>query len=86
MFFLRETSLGREKRSRELKVILSEWLGNSQHFWMWDYKSITQELEKIGFIGIRRAEFGGAAADIMYREVEGKERWRNCLGAECKKV
>lgn len=83
--FLRETSLGREKRSRGLKGFVSEWLGNSQHFWMWDYKSIAQELKNTGFIEIRRAEFGDAT-DVMYREVEDEDRWKNCLGVECKKA
>ncbi len=83
--FLRETSLGREERSRGLKGFVSEWLGNSQHFWMWDYKSIAQALENTGFIDIRRAALGDAV-DAMYKEVEDEVRWKNCLGVECKKA
>ena len=83
--FLHETSLGREKRPRGLKGFVSEWFGNSQHFWMWDYKSMTQELENIGFIEIRRASFGDGA-DTMFRNIESEERWKNCLGIECKKA
>ena len=82
--FLTETSLGREKRSRGLIGFMSEWLGNSQHLWMWDYKSIAKELEDVGFKNVRRAECGDTD-DIMFREVEDKERWENCLGVECKK-
>jgi len=43
--FLKETSLGKEKRNRGLKGFVQEWLGNSQHLWMWDYKSIEEELK-----------------------------------------
>lgn len=83
--FLRETSLGKEKRSRGLKEFAQEVLGNSQHLWMWDYKSIAQELKNAGFINIRRAEYGDAT-DTMFREVEDDGRWKNCLGVECKKA
>jgi len=82
--FLEETSLGKKNRSRGLKGFAQEWLGNSQHLWMWDYKSIVQELENAGFVNIRRAAYGDAT-DIMFREVEDEGRWENCLGVECKK-
>lgn len=64
---------------------MQEWLGNSQHLWMWDYKSIAQELENAGFIDIRTAEFGDAT-DTLFTEVEDRGRWKNCLGVECKKA
>lgn len=64
---------------------MQEWLGNSQHLWMWDYKSITQELENAGFIDIRNAKYNDAT-DTAFTEVEDKERWENCLGVECKKL
>jgi len=82
--FLRETSLGKETRSHGLKGLLQAWFGNSQHLWMWDYKSIAQELESVGFTNIRRAEYGDAS-DVAFTEVENVRRWRNCLGVECKK-
>ncbi|MGD0843134.1 MAG: methyltransferase domain-containing protein [Geobacteraceae bacterium] len=82
--FMRETSLGRERRPRGLKGFIVSWLGNSQHFWMWDYKSIEQELRNAGFVGIRRASFCGSA-DSVFREAEDKDRWESCLGVECRK-
>lgn len=82
--FLKEACIGREKRNRGLKGFVFEWLGNSQHLWMWDYKSIERELKDEGFIDIRRAQLGDAP-DPMFKEVEEKERWKNCLGVECKK-
>lgn len=85
LFFLKETYLGKEKRDQSLKGLISEWLGNSQHLWMWDYKSISQELANVGFIDIRRAKFGDST-DLMFKNVEDEGRWLNCLGVECKKA
>ena len=82
--FMRETGLGHEKRANGLRSFIVSWLGNSQHLWMWDYKSIEQELQHAGFVGIRRA-FLGDSSDPMFRDVEDKGRWDNCLGVECKK-
>lgn len=80
--FMRETSLGQEKRSRGLKGVIFFLLGNSQHLWMWDYKSMELELRHAGFVEIRRAQFGDSA-DPMFGEVEERGRWDNCLGVEC---
>ena len=83
--FMKETSLGKEQRSRGLKGFVSDWIGNSQHLWMWDYKSIALELENAGFKNIRRASYGDAS-DEVFKDVEDEKRWENCLGVECKKV
>jgi predicted SAM-dependent methyltransferase len=82
--FLRQIEMGREKRSKRFKSIVLELVSNSEHHWMWDYKSIAQELENVGFTNIRRAEFGDAA-DPVFNDVEDKTRWLNCLGVECYK-
>jgi len=82
--FMRETSLGHENRDRGLKGFISTWLGNSQHLWMWDYKSIVAELRDAGFIDIRKASFGDSS-DPIFDTVEDKSRWDYCLGVECKK-
>ena len=47
--FLHETSLGRKTRNRGLFGLVKDYLGNSQHFWMWDYKSLANELKSAGF-------------------------------------
>jgi predicted SAM-dependent methyltransferase len=82
--FLIETSLGQERRSKGLRGLLSSWLGNSQHLWMWDYKSIAHELANAGFINIRKASFGDAE-DTIFNQVEDESRWQDCLGVECYK-
>lgn len=51
---------------------------------MWDYKSIVPELEKAGFINIRRAHFGDSEINA-FSEVESLGRWENCLGVQAKK-
>jgi predicted SAM-dependent methyltransferase len=82
---MRSTLLGKEKRLRGLRGLMSLWLGNSQHLWMWDYKSIQFELQKVGFKDIRRANFGDSSYNNIFQDVESLERWENCLGVECKK-
>jgi len=82
--FIRDTNLGHESRARGIKGLARTWLGNSQHLWMWDYKSIQAELEEAGFVEVRRAAFGDSS-DPMFRTVENEDRWKNCLGVECRK-
>ncbi len=78
------TQLGTKKRARGLNGIIVELLGNSRHLWLWDYKSIKTELQKIGFKDIRRAEYGDSSESIFHH-VEDQKRWENCLGVECRK-
>lgn len=82
--FMRESYLGREYRNRGLWNFFREYLGNSSHLWMWDYKSLECELAAVGFKSIRRARFGDSE-DTKFQEVENESRWRGCLGIECKK-
>lgn len=82
--FLKETALGRETRRRGVKGFIVDWLGNSNHLWMWDLKSTIVELKNIGFVKIRRASYGDSD-DMRFLEVENESRWTNCLGIECQK-
>ncbi len=82
--FIQSTGLGLERRNRGLHGLLAAWLGNSRHLWMWDYKSMEQELRAAGFHEIRRAQFGDSS-DPRFRDVEQLDRWENCLGIECRK-
>jgi len=82
MEFMLATGLGEETRQRGIKGVAFEMLSNSKHRWMWDYESLKNELELIGFSSIRRAVYGDSQ-DSMFRSVERKERWDNCLGMEC---
>jgi len=51
---------------------------------MWDFNSMQRELEDVGFVEIRRAEFGDSRL-AKFEDVEEKDRWENCLGVECRK-
>ena len=82
--FIKETGLGDEHRPRSLKAFVTSWLGHSQHRWMWDFSALEAALSEAGFVEIRRA-LPGDSADPMFGLVESKERWDNCLGAECRK-
>jgi len=82
--FMKETMLGKASRSRGFAQFLREWLGNSHHLWMWDYKSLRHELVAAGFMNIRRAQYGDSP-DPAFLEVEEETRWAGCLGIECNK-
>ena len=82
--FMKETYLGHERRASGLKGFVVSWLGNSQHLWMWDYKSIQVELNNAGFVDIRRAT-SGVSIDRAFQDVEDCGRWNDCLGVECKR-
>jgi hypothetical protein len=70
---------------RGFPAFIALWLGNSQHLWMWDYKSLEAELRSAGFVGIRRAAFGDSS-DPLFSLVEDPERWDDCLGIECSRA
>lgn len=82
--FMKASGLGLEKRDRGIKGLIYSALGNSQHFWMWDYQSLARELEAAGFVEIRRAQYGDSLIQ-QFKDVENKARWDNCLGIECKR-
>ncbi|MBA3023721.1 MAG: methyltransferase domain-containing protein [Proteobacteria bacterium] len=82
--FMRATGLGLEKRAYGIKGLVYSILGNSQHLWMWDYQSLVHELEAVGFVNIKRVQFGDSTIH-QFKEVENISRWENCLGIECAK-
>ena len=60
MRFMRETAIGKERRSSSVGALVRESFGHSQHNWLWDYKSIERKLHEAGFSSIRRAGWGDA--------------------------
>jgi len=80
--FMEQTGLGQTTRNRRIAGFLREWIGNSRHFWMWDFKGLAAELKEAGFRKVRRALLGDSA-DARFLEVEEAGRWENCLGVEC---
>ena len=82
--FMKETSLGCINREKNIASFFINYFGKHKHLWMWDYKSIKHELEKEGFVKVRRAYFGDSA-DKAFADVENIKRWEGFLGVECKK-
>lgn len=72
--FINLTRLGTQARPRGLKGILVSILGNANHLWMWDKKSLTKELENAGFKDIRVCQFNDCE-DEMFKLVEDKGRF-----------
>jgi len=82
--FMRKTLLGTIERPRGLKGFLSSFLGNSHHLWMWDSKSLPEELNNAGFTQIRVCKFNDCE-DEMFKHVEDIARFKNELAIECRK-
>jgi SAM-dependent methyltransferase len=70
--FMRGCYLGRETRGL-IGNIRSVFCG-SDHLWMWDEASMRRELERAGFVDIRRASFGDSG-DPMFAAVEDPTRF-----------
>lgn len=79
-----DTILGIEKRPRGLKGLVNSYYGNAHHLWMWDYKSLSEELKKAGFTQIRPCKFNDSKDD-MFKHVENVTRFENAVAIECSK-
>lgn len=82
--FINNTLLGIKKRPRGIKGVINSFFGNSHHLWMWDHKSLSLELKKIGFKDIRKCKFNDCE-DVMFQLVEDEERFVNAVCIECRK-
>lgn len=82
--FIVNSGMGKRTRPRGANGFLRSWLGNSSHFWLWDYKGLKKELEAAGFTAVRRAEFGDSGI-AEFAAVESADRWKNSLGFQCSK-
>jgi hypothetical protein len=82
--FMESSCLGKKDRVRSIAGMLSEWIGNSAHLWMWDEKAMKQELSRQGFVKIRRAAFGDCD-DRRFDDVEQPDRFVSALAVQCEK-
>jgi hypothetical protein len=78
---IKKTLMGVEKNPVSFIEKVTSKLGNSKHFWNYDYDSLAYELEKVGFTKIRRASFSDAL-DEAFKGVEDNGRWVFSLGIE----
>jgi predicted SAM-dependent methyltransferase len=79
--FMTSTCLGVEKRRRNLTHFLYDWLGNSRHLWMWDYRSLEYKLKQHGFEAIGRAQFNDCD-DPAFRAVENEGRFEGACAVQ----
>ncbi len=82
--FINNTLLGIKERPRGIKGLLNTFFGNSHHLWMWDNKSISEELKNVGFTEIRICNFNDCE-DEMFKFVEDIGRFQNAVAIECRK-
>jgi len=82
--FINSTLLGIKERPRGLKGFLSSFFGNSHHLWMWDSKSLSEELKNVGFTQIRDCKFNDSE-DQMFKYVEDAGRFECAVAIECRK-
>jgi len=82
--FLSSTLLGEKQRSKGAIAKIIDGLGNNYHRWMWDYKGLSCQLKKVGFVKIRRAYYHDSCSP-EFMNVEHTGRWEDALGIECVK-
>ena len=80
--FMEATSLGVSERQRGLRGLATTWLGNSSHLWMWDFKSVREELSAVGFTDIARCRAGD---EPIFQDVEDESRFVDALAVQCRK-
>jgi len=91
--FMERTVLG-QNRHRPVLLRVLDAFRNFQHLWMWDFASLEAELQRIGFVHIRRTTFGDSS-EPRFADVEDEARYvepgfgnvgtLRCLGIECTK-
>lgn len=79
--FMQTTLLGVKQRKRGLRGLLYGAFGNSEHLWMWDALSLSEELRKVGFSSVREAKYADSA-DPMFRLVESEGRFYHAVALE----
>lgn len=73
-WFMRTGMNGVEHRNNSLETWARSIFGNTAHLWMWDERSMTAALEKMGYTEIRRCRFNDSRDDA-FRQVEERERF-----------
>jgi hypothetical protein len=81
--FMEETCLGVSERPRGLRGLLKLWLGNTNHLWMWDRKSLESELTKVGFSQIHACSLGDTP---IFDKVEDPARLVDAIAMQGCKV
>jgi len=83
-WFMRTLQMGREHSMRGIRARVAATFGNATHLWMWDYCTLTAELERAGFNGIRRCVFGDCD-DAKFGLVEEQNRFDGGCAIEARR-
>ncbi len=75
-WFMNATMLGVERRKPGLGALARTLFGNSAHLWMWDEKSMSAALQKVGFANVRRCALFDCR-DPAFRAVEDPGRFHD---------
>lgn len=79
--FMNSTLLGQEKRPRGFNGLITGFLGNAHHLWMWDQYSLGAELKAAGFTSVRNCKFNDSA-DKHFQLVEDEGRFWQSVAVE----
>jgi ubiquinone/menaquinone biosynthesis C-methylase UbiE len=79
--FLSATMLGLKDRPKKFKDFIISFMGNSHHLWMWDQYALKNELEKAGFVNVRKCSYNDSK-DSNFQLVEDESRFINAVAFE----
>jgi len=82
--FIEGSLLGLKQRPRGFKSVVASVFGNSHHLWMWDSRSLSEELKAAGFRNVRPCKFNDSP-DKMFSLVESEDRFHYAVALECSK-
>lgn len=74
--FIKNTELGVVNTPKSFLARFLKLFSSSQHLWMYDEASLFQKLSNVGFVNIRRCDYGDSHLSV-FSEVEDKSRFRN---------
>ncbi len=79
--FINNTLLGIKEKPKGIIGFFSSFIGTSNHLWMWDSKSLSEELRAVGFTEIRVCKFNDSQ-DEMFKYVEDIDRFNDAFAIE----
>ena len=72
--FIEHIGMGEKNTKKNILDKIRGIFGNSKHLWMYDYRSMTKELELTGFKKIQKCNFNDSQIRV-FEEVEEKDRF-----------
>lgn len=72
--FIESIVMGKKNKDKHIFNKIRSFFGHTNHLWMYDFKSLSNELEKIGFKNIKKCVYGDSQIEV-FDEVEEKDRF-----------